>query len=338
MSLGYRMLESLGGLKAAGFLFSEPAVLMYHRFGGDRDTRGAVPVDVLEAQLAILRERHHVLTASAYVRLRGEGRLPGDAVALTVDDGYEDVHTHLLPLLRKYALPATLFVVTEFIDGALWLWPDKVAYILEQTKEPQFDPPTPIGEKSYPLGNARQRKRAWNDFADWCLELHPVERDKVIADLALQLGVELPERAPERVRALTWDQVRELQAHGIEIGSHTCTHPRLVKLGADELAREVRESKARLEQQLQTEVRSFAYPHGQNVDVSGAVCDAVRTAGYRAAFTSYPESQALHHPYLWPRFSAMPMVGHFQGVLAGIEPLRARWGRRVAPPEGIAGR
>ena len=36
------------------------------------------------------------------------------------------------PILRKYQVPATLFVTTGFIDRRLWLWPDKITWLLSQ--------------------------------------------------------------------------------------------------------------------------------------------------------------------------------------------------------------
>lgn len=60
---------------------------------------------------------------------------------------------------------------------------------------------------------------------------------------------------------LTWGQVRELQREGIEFGAHTVTHPQLRGLPEEHIHFEVRASKERIEQELEREVRSFAYPY-----------------------------------------------------------------------------
>ena len=55
--------------------------------------------------------------------LQGREPLPKRAVVITMDDGYESVHRHALPLLRQYGFPATLFVYTDFIgagDALSW--------------------------------------------------------------------------------------------------------------------------------------------------------------------------------------------------------------------------
>jgi len=59
---------------------------------------------------------------------------------------------------------------------------------------------------------------------------------------------------------LTWTEVRELRRSGIQFGSHTVSHPQLWGLNQHDIERELRESKRTLEDNLGSEVRSFAYP------------------------------------------------------------------------------
>lgn len=60
---------------------------------------------------------------------------------------------------------------------------------------------------------------------------------------------------------LTWDQVRDLHGNGIEFGSHTVNHPKLVELPAKAVEEEVRRSKEIIEQEIGAAVTSFAYPY-----------------------------------------------------------------------------
>jgi peptidoglycan/xylan/chitin deacetylase (PgdA/CDA1 family) len=57
-------------------------------------------------------------------------------------------------------------------------------------------------------------------------------------------------------------QLVDLAAQGCEIGAHSMSHPQLDCLPRHQAAREIRESKERLEQFLGQSVSSFAYPHG----------------------------------------------------------------------------
>lgn len=62
------------------------------------------------------------------------------------------------------------------------------------------------------------------------------------------------------IACLSWKEVRELYAAGIEFGSHTVTHPKLKDLQPAEVEREVHESKEEMEQQIGSKVLCFSYP------------------------------------------------------------------------------
>jgi peptidoglycan/xylan/chitin deacetylase (PgdA/CDA1 family) len=81
-------------------------------------------------------------------------------------------------------------------------------------------------------------------------------------------------------RMLSWGQLRELAAAGIEIGAHSHSHAQLDQIRRPELRAELRESRALLESATGQPVRSMAYPFGYS---SAAVRGEVRAAGYRYA-------------------------------------------------------
>lgn len=80
---------------------------------------------------------------------------------------------------------------------------------------------------------------------------------------------------------LTWEGLRELVERGVEVGSHTVSHPHLTRLGDAELERELQESRDRLESELRRRCRFLAYPDG---DHDARVRLAARSAGYEGAF------------------------------------------------------
>ena len=98
---------------------------------------------------------------------------------------------------------------------------------------------------------------------------------------------------------MTGDQVRELAAAGIEIGSHAATHMRLAGAGPAQLTAEVSESRATLTALLGTEIRGFAYPYGS---MDAAARRAVRDAGYDyacAVEASLPEIGLMALPRIY---------------------------------------
>ena len=84
---------------------------------------------------------------------------------------------------------------------------------------------------------------------------------------------------------LSWSQVKQLHEAGMEIGSHSLTHPYSSTLSPDQLMTEMQQSKSQIEQHIGTEVKSFAYPYG---DYSQRTHRAAKLAGYRYICTSKP--------------------------------------------------
>jgi peptidoglycan/xylan/chitin deacetylase (PgdA/CDA1 family) len=82
----------------------------------------------------------------------------------------------------------------------------------------------------------------------------------------------------EELRGMTWEQLGSLRDAGWEIGSHTCSHPRLSRLGDAALTRELRESRRACEDRLGS-CRTLALPYG---DGDARVLAAARDAGYVA--------------------------------------------------------
>jgi peptidoglycan/xylan/chitin deacetylase (PgdA/CDA1 family) len=62
---------------------------------------------------------------------------------------------------------------------------------------------------------------------------------------------------------LSWEEIREMERHGIDFGAHTCTHPDLTRSSLERLNAEVRDSKDIVEQGIGRSVACFAYPFGR---------------------------------------------------------------------------
>lgn len=80
-------------------------------------------------------------------------------------------------------------------------------------------------------------------------------------------------------------QVRALDRAGMEIGSHSATHPYLTSVPADEARRELVGSKRALEAILGREVASFSFPGGEH---DRRLVALAREAGYRHIAISRP--------------------------------------------------
>lgn len=191
-------------------------VLLYHSV--DRTCSAAyrrwmVTPERFEEQMRWLVEQgYSTLTVSALAGfIQSATPLPEKTVVITFDDGLDDFRAGALPILEKFGMAATLYVVAGRVGMTSdWL--------------------SAIGEGQRPM--------------------------------------------------LSWDALRELTGRGVECGAHTLSHPQLDLLSDDAARIEIATSKTMLEDQLNREVASFAYPHGY---ASASTRKLVREAGFSSA-------------------------------------------------------
>jgi peptidoglycan/xylan/chitin deacetylase (PgdA/CDA1 family) len=87
---------------------------------------------------------------------------------------------------------------------------------------------------------------------------------------------------------MSWDDVRVMAAGGHDIGSHTVSHQLLSHLSAEDQARELSESKHRIEDETGRPVRAVAYPVGGHGAFDADTCRLAKQAGYRFGFSFLP--------------------------------------------------
>ncbi len=115
-----------------------------------------------------------------------------------------------------------------------------------------------------PSSNCRPVAITFDDgFRDFYTEAFPIlQRHRFQATMYLPTGFIADERQAFQSRdCLTWTEVSELHSTGIEFGSHTVTHPKLIELDWTGVEEELRKSKCIIENRLGTSVNSFAYPY-----------------------------------------------------------------------------
>jgi len=297
-------------------------ILTYHRFS-EREDGVWTSARAFRQQLEYLTEHHNVMSLGQIVTRCSQGlQLPPGTAAITIDDGYRDAYEIAFPILVRYQLPATVFVVTDFVDRKAWLWTDKLRFVTARTRASVFK--AVIGDRTFNLemtdAGSRFEAAARVNAA---LKLLPDDfKEETIVRIASSLGVELPEVPPVEMSSTTWSQLREMERAGLEIVSHTLTHPLLTKVQDDRLSRELRESRARLESMLGHPVDQFCYPHGA---YSARVREAVASAGYRCGVTTKRGLNGRQFDSLTlRRIHTEPDFPHFVQSASGAEDMKGK--------------
>jgi peptidoglycan/xylan/chitin deacetylase (PgdA/CDA1 family) len=281
--------------------------------------------DAFAAQMDYVRRRFNVVSIGEVAAwLKGDGDLPPYPALITFDDGYRDNLTNAYPILKARDLPAVIFLASDYIGSASpFLW-DLAAYCFHHTGRDGAELPV-SGARTW--AGAGSREVVMMEWLETLKAFPDGEMREAVGRLPDLLDVAVPESAFAELH-LTWDQVRELVAGGIDMGAHTMSHPILTRVSPERAREEVAGSKWRVEAETGGPVVGFAYPNGQAADFSPAIGAMVRESGFGAAFslvmgpTSYREARrspmAIRRVFVgrWdtlPRFAAK--VSGFQRLV-----------------------
>jgi peptidoglycan/xylan/chitin deacetylase (PgdA/CDA1 family) len=317
------MVTVLGGLSllARGRGMGSGSVLTFH--GLYDETQGEIGVldDSLHLSRALfelicqhLAEDHQVMSLLDMVRCLAHGQeLPLNAVAITFDDGFLSNHELALPILERYALPATIFLCTGFLDNPHSMWYQQV-------------------DLAYAAG-----ARLPDVVADLPSHLRYLKemKDPELRQLVAQMcgSVSLPETLPAVMRPMSWQQARLMKASGlIEFGGHTHTHPILAQCTLAQQVQEVQGCWDRIVAELGIEPRLFAYPNGHNGDFTAETQRIVAETGFEAAFTMQSgRLQAGLQAMALPRYGCPQSIWEAEATVSGAlewlkRPLQRRGG------------
>ncbi len=264
-------------------------VINYHRIGDPhqpgfdsfRPNISAHP-DMFRQQLEYLIRWYNVIEARDLINwLNQEKPLPSNAALITFDDGYLDNYTQAYPILRKYDLPALIFLTSGHIDTDQPFYWDLAAYCFHHTTQDHIAFPD---RKEQFWADESEKELVSTAWIESMKKIPNEEKKKWVAQLPQTLKVSVPSNFFRNLM-MNWDQIREMNKNRIEFGGHTINHPILSKVPLDEAFNEIDGSRKRIEHELGREVQSFAYPNGMSDNFNSDIEKAVARAKYQAAFT-----------------------------------------------------
>jgi peptidoglycan/xylan/chitin deacetylase (PgdA/CDA1 family) len=186
------------------------------------------PVD-FDEQMKYLRDNdYHAITQAQFdAYMSGNGTLPDRPVLITFDDGYIDNYEQAYPIMKKYGMTGTIFLVVSLMNTPGYL---------------------------------------------------------------------------------TWDQVSEMSANGIEFGSHTISHKPLTSFDQAGVHRELTESKAAIEAHIGKPCTFIAFPEGKFNEM---VMNETKSAGYAYGF-----SVETGRDFPWEDHYDLDRVAMFEGPVS----------------------
>ena len=183
--------------------------------------------------------------------------------AVTFDDGYRDFIDYSVPIMDQLKIPSSMYVVTDCISNDKPTWTFEMDYLFFNTHKLQIDWSFDIG--FLPRKFRKKKFENKKELIAFCLEFK--QYIKIIAEENRKILIQDLFRSFNDVTIPTglmmnWNEVNQIINAGIEVGSHTVTHPPLATISKPDLERELQLSKSEYFKYTGRDPRVIAYPVG----------------------------------------------------------------------------
>ena len=270
-----------------------------HGVGSYSGAHSWVPIrpqhDVGELE-QILKElcRHYrfISIGEATEIISGRSRPVDNAAVLTFDDGYLNNFTQALPVLRKFNVPGVFYVASGLVETRQPYWFDRLDFVLQVAAKQGVSVELAGRTFAFYETDRAAIEKTFAELRAHCKKNFPDDRlfaaamSDVAASLEASTGVSLAAvlEGDEWACVVSAQDIGRYAEDGlVTFGGHTVSHLRLSCSSQEDVARELQESKQKIEEWSGRPCVDFSYPNGDYDDASIA---AVKFAGYRSAVTS----------------------------------------------------
>ena len=258
-------------------------ILMYHRVFNERpsfpyDPAMYVTAKTLEMHIRNLLDFFDIVSLDSILDNNNRDKR---LCAITFDDGWVDNYEYAFPVLKKYNVPATIFVPVGIIGTRKRFWFQEIWEIVLKASRNSLE-----GEFIQYFSNQLPSWKPLSVGVDEVCSLisglkeRPAEDlDSLVKEAYGRLGIDEDTSAD----ILNWDQVKEMGDHCITFGPHGLNHYILPGLSTDNKKMEIMDSYRILKDMDVPVAPFFCYPNG---DWDSETIRLVKQGGYRAGVTT----------------------------------------------------
>lgn len=284
-----------GAIRILRFLGRHEAkILLYHSVSESescfiKGTYIWVSTGTFEKHLNYLSKHHKVISLRTLVDSLKQGRIPPRSVVITFDDGFADNFLCAYPCLRRYKMPATIFICPACVDNKKSAWLFELYYLINKfgvenvIKEiNSFEGRTDYFISTDAPGETLSKKV--EEFMAYSLGKEA--REKILTGLYKTFGILREKVLLDNRIFLTWEEIKQMCQDGIEFGNHGESHTPFSALSLNEQEMEITKSVEMIRENLGTDSIPFAYPWGQSRDITPETQEIVKRTGHNCAVTT----------------------------------------------------
>lgn len=280
-TLPIRYLSAITGKSAA--------IIRYHSIHSDRpgDLDGIPPtishhVDLFERQIEMMSKNFNLIDMDTISdTLSSKASFPRRSVAITFDDGYRNNLTLATPILEKFNVRGTFYVLSELLEHPVVPWFCQTHEYFRRCSVQRWQNPISRMESSLETPTDRNSEHRIVNGAlakmDHHSRIRALEEIRSALDAtSLDFGNLL----------LSQDNLSELIDRDHCVGSHTHSHPNLTLVTEQEAKFQIVQSRNTLGAAFPNKIRHFCFPNPfHQPHWSKSVCNMVENAGYDSAVT-----------------------------------------------------
>ena len=235
-----------------------------------------------ETELTFLKKYFDIVSLDYVVDVFRLGRkFSRPTVAITIDDGFKDNYDLLFPVLKKHHVPVTIFLTTGLIGTHKKTWVSNLSDMIPETTSTVLNLNGLFDGKDFLLSNLDQKQSAYVEIIQKLKNIDIKERDRFLSEIERQLG----KPNEDHPIMLTWEEVRTMNKNNVSFGAHTANHPILTNMPLEAARKEILDSKKKIEEELGTTVRHFAFPNGRPQDFNEPLRKFCKEIGFESVST-----------------------------------------------------
>lgn len=263
---------------------------LFHRVNPQRDKLwDPMSVELFEKCIRYISKKYDVIQFEE-LAFSNKYKNKGKKIAtIMFDDGYKDNIDFAAPILKKYNVKASFYVVTECIDKNIPTWTHILEHLFQFTSIQNIDISfdfLPHELRVSKLETAEERISYVSKLKPY-LKTLPHDKRQVVLDKVIETynDIELPKLM------MNWDDLKKLQQDGHYIGSHTVTHCMLGTMDNENaITTELAKSGKRIEEELGHFPLTISYPVGSFNKTTKEIAE---TTGYKIGLAV---KQNIHNP------------------------------------------
>lgn len=263
-----------------------------------------ISIQAFETQIRHLSKNYNIVPVSTIAKGIENGTSLKGLVGITFDDGFKDNYLNAYPILKKYNVPATIFLISSCIESGEtpWFMNFRKAFLDADTGNYNIC----LGTQSFvfSLQSIIDRKNASDKIMAFLQACKNEERLAYLQKIYKVFGID--PKTQFSMLMLDWKEIKEMSENGITFGAHTHTHPILSSLELEQARNEILKSKRIIEKNLGMPVNEFAYPVGRDMHFPKELFLFLKEHNFTYAVTTNKEKityrsnpYALSRSYPW---------------------------------------